>query len=497
MDINESVKMTFPNKLSYSYMVQSFVREIAKSVGFSGNELEQIELAIEESVSNIMIHASDEENLTFDIICEKIPGGIKIVLKEMGIPFDPEQIKKYELTKNLDDMSTSGLGIYLIQKMMDELQFRNLGPQGKETVMIKYLSEPSEKAHIAENTDEKQVPGIISEKIGYEVRGLEEHEAIEVSRCAYKTHGYTFFDDHIYYPERLVEMNRSSEMISAVAVTNDHVFMGHGALLYQYQDDIIAELTFVFVNVEYRGQGALNRLVDYLFQVPKKRELRGIYAYAVTNHIFTQKSMIKFNINDCGILLATSPASWKFKGITGSAIQRISVVLGFRYMTDPVSYPIYAPEHHKAMISKLYQNLGAKHRFLVPEAGWAPLNGSVSIISSSANELESCAEIFVTTYGSDIEEQIRKILRGFCLKHISAINLFLQLKDPATYLLTEKFEKMGFFFAGILPESSIGDALVLQYLNNVDLDYSKILLVSDIAKELLVYISEHDPNLIF
>ena len=56
---------------------------------------------------------------------------------------------------------------------------------------------------------------------------------------------------------------------------------------------------------------------------------------------------------------------------------------------------------------------------------------------------------------------------------------------------------MGFFFAGILPESSIGDALVLQYLNNVDLDYSKILLVSDIAKELLVYISEHDPNLIF
>jgi hypothetical protein len=42
----------------------------------------------------------------------------------------------------------------------------------------------------------------------------------------------------------------------------------------------------------------------------------------------------------------------------------------------------------------------------------------------------------------------------------------------------------------------IGDALVLQYLNNVSLDYDKILLVSDVAKELLTYIKAHDPNII-
>jgi hypothetical protein len=45
--------------------------------------------------------------------------------------------------------------------------------------------------------------------------------------------GYSFFDDHIYYPERLVELNRSGELISAVAVTEDNVFMGHAGLLYQ------------------------------------------------------------------------------------------------------------------------------------------------------------------------------------------------------------------------------------------------------------------------
>jgi serine/threonine-protein kinase RsbW len=250
------------------------------------------------------------------------------------------------------------------------------------------------------------------------------------------------------------------------------------------------------VNVEYRGQGALNRLVDYLFQVPKKRELRGIYAYAVTNHIFTQKSMIKFQINDCGILLATSPASWKFKGISGEGSQRISVALGFKYMMPPVSYNLFVPEHHKEMVSKLYQNLGATHSFILPSSDSLEFESPVAVINSGVNELEGCAEIFIASYGEDVRQQVRKILQGFCVQHTAAINLFLKLKDPLTFWLTAEFEKMGFFFAGILPESGIGDALVLQYLNNVSLDYDKILLVSDVAKELLTYIKAHDPNII-
>ena len=495
MENNESISMTFPNKISYSFMVQSFVREIAKTVGFSGDELMQIDIAVEEAVSNVMVHASDEQNPTFDVICEKIPGGMKITLKEMGIPFDPEQIKKFDLTKNLDSMSTSGLGIYLIQKMMDDLSFRNLGMHGKETVMVKYLPGTARQQPEAEATVQKQEPGIITEKIEYDVRGLEEREAIEVSRCAYKTHGYTFFDDHIYYPERLVQMNRTSEMISVVAVTKDNVFMGHSALLFQYPDDTCAELTFVFVNVEFRGQGALNRMVDYLFQVPKKRELRGIYAYAVTNHPFTQKSMIKFQINDCGLLLATSPASWKFKGIE-DASQRISVALGFRYMESSVPHNLYAPAHHKEMIARLFNYIGATQNYLVPKSDPALPASGESVIHTGVNELESCAEIFIASYGPEVIRKIRKLLRGYCVQGIAAVNLFLRLEDPLTYRMTAEIEKTGFFFAGIMPESRIGDALILQYLNNVELDYDKICLVSDMAKDLLNYIRKLDPNII-
>ena len=495
METNESIKMTFPNKLNYFFLVQLFVREIAQMIGFSGRELNQIDVAVEESVSNIMVHNSVEDLPTFDIICEKTRGGIKIILKEMGIPFDPEQIKKYELSKNLDDISASGLGIYLIQKMMDNLSFRNLGTEGKETVMIKYLPELDVLKERIEVAEIVQTPEIITEKIEYDVRRLDENEAIEISRCAYKTHGYTFFDDHIYFPERLVEMNRSSQMISVVAVTKDHVFMGHTALLYQYPDDTIAELTFAFVNLEFRGQGALNRMVDYLFQIPKERELRGSYAYAVTNHIFTQKSMVKSQFKECGIMLATSPATWKFKGMDDT-FQRISVLLSFKYITPPVPCDIFIPEHHKAMVGKIYQNLGVSHHSAVPSAAENRFDIGESILESGLNELEGCVEIYVLTYNADILHQLRKALRNFCLQQISAINVFLKLTDPRTYWLTSEIEKMGFFFAGILPESRIGDALILQYLNNVPLEYDKIELLSDLSRELLNYIKDHDPNII-
>jgi hypothetical protein len=39
----------------------------------------------------------------------------------------------------------------------------------------------------------------------------------------------------------------------------------------------------------------------------------------------------------------------------------------------------------------------------------------------------------------------------------------------------------------------VGDTLMLQYLNNVDLDYSKIAAYTEAAKEILAYIQAHDP----
>ncbi len=113
---------------------------------------------------------------------------------------------------------------------------------------------------------------------------------------------------------------------------------------------------------------------------------------------------------------------------------------------------------------------------------------------SDINQAEGCAEIFVKRYGQDVVRVIRRQLRSFCLQQTACINLFLSLEDPLTQAMAGEVEKLGFFFAGVLPCTRIGDALILQYLNNVDLVYEKIAAYSEIAKELLDYIRAHDPN---
>lgn len=463
-------------------------------LGFTPGEVEQLEVAVEEAVTNVTEHAYDpEEDPTFDLILEKIPGGIKVVVKEMGIPFDPDQIPEYSLTADVEAASVSGLGVFLMRAMVDECTFVNLGPGGKETHLVKYLKDPSTQAVEPESHDSAAGPATIQEKVEFDVRLMADDEAIEVSRCAYKSHGYSFFDEHIYYPERLVELNRQGDLISAVAVTRDGAFMGHAALCFQYPEDRVAELTFAFVNLEYRGQGALTRLQDFLFHVQTARPLEGIYAYAVANHLFTQKANARYDINTSGIFLATSPASWKFKGIPGNPAQRISVVLGFKYTAPPAVLTLYPPPQHAEMVAKLYAHLGASHRMAVAGPDAAALSGD-SEIKTGANESENCAEIFVARYGADTVRQVRRLLRKLCVEKMAAINLFLGLEDPATYHLTSEFEKMGFFFAGILPRARVGDTLCLQYLNNVDLDYSFVSAYTDTAKELLAYIRAHDPN---
>jgi len=491
------LKLILPNDMSYLEIAQLCVRETARKYGFTErSDLTKIELALEEAISNVIKHAyAGEEDRTFEIICERIPLGIQITLREKGIPFDPSRLPQYKKGDAIEDWATSGLGMFLMKESMDEVSFHNLGMEGKETQLIKYLQGQKVDAGALEPPPEHKSsePAVITEKIAYDVRRMQPAEAIEVSRCAYKSHGYTFFDDHIYYPDRIVELNNSGQVVSAVAVTKDNVFMGHAALVHPYPQSRIAELTFVFVNVEYRGQGCMSRLCDFLFSPPQSAGLTGIYAYAVTNHIFTQKVMLKHAFNDCGLLLGTSPATWQFKGMEENT-QRISVILSYKYLAQPKPMELYPPPHHRDMIAKLYRNIGAEHHYREPADPTAHPAGEASVIDLDINPAENCAELAVKQYGKNVMAELKSILRKLCVRQVAAINLFLNLEDPHTFGLTAEIEKLGFFFAGILPGAACGDALILQYLNNVELDYTKIMAFSEVAKELEAYVQKCDPN---
>lgn len=492
---DNAVALHLPADTAYLDVAEHCARAVAVKFGFDEPSIGKIELAVEEAVSNVVEHAyKSEAGKTLELIFERVPLGMRIRIKEKGMPFDPRLLAVYDPARVGEDETPKGLGLYLMNRLMDEVSFHNLGLEGKETHLVKYLSTRGVDGYDGQRPDAdvlQREPEIIQDRIDYEVRALQPSEAIEVSRCAYKSHGYTFFDEHIYFPDRLIELNQSGKMISAVAVTKDGTVMGHAALVYPKIGAEIAELTYVFVNLEYRGQGCMNRLCDYLFN-SVEHHLSGIYAYAVSNHVFTQKVMLKYGFGDCSIELATSPATWEFKGMEKST-QRLSVVTSFKYLVTPERLDIYAPPQHRKMIESIYLNLGVTHDYLALPAP-APLSAETSRIDVQVDTTENFAEIYLVSAGEHAVHEVRAALRSLCLKQVAAIYLFLNMTDPSTAHLTGQMETLGFFFSGILPHSAVGDALVLQYLNNQEFDYSKIQAYSDMAKRLLDYVRAQDPN---
>jgi predicted amidohydrolase YtcJ len=146
------------------------------------------------------------------------------------------------------------------------------------------------------------------------------------------------------------------------------------------------------------------------------------------------------------------------------------------------------------MIARLYENIQADHDLANPSSEAPAFDGEESRIETSVFASEHCGEIWVSRYGARVVREVRTILRDLCLRQIAAVNLFLPLEDPTTWFVTAELENLGFFFAGILPETYLGDVLILQYLNNVDLDYGKIQIYAPIAQDILAYIQTGTPT---
>lgn len=104
--------------------IRNFVSRHAEEQGFSSQKVADIQLAVDEAYTNIIKHAykydSDQNviiNLEFDD--EKMV----VTLTDHGLGFDIGKYKKPNLKKQIERKKRGGMGVYLIQKLMDEVSY--------------------------------------------------------------------------------------------------------------------------------------------------------------------------------------------------------------------------------------------------------------------------------------------------------------------------------------------------------------------------------------
>ncbi len=84
-----------------------------------------VQLAVDEAFSNIVEHAYEgesDEKIRCD--CEIYLDGLKITLFDCGRPFNPLEVPEPDLEADLEDREVGGLGLFFINQLMDEVQFK-------------------------------------------------------------------------------------------------------------------------------------------------------------------------------------------------------------------------------------------------------------------------------------------------------------------------------------------------------------------------------------
>ena len=488
-------RLEVPNDIVAIPLISDFVFNVARLTGFEEADAADIRAAVAEAASNVINHAfAPGEEASFDVICEQTQLGLGIIISEMGMPFEPSRVAECPVdTSDKVVPEREEQGICLMKRTMDEVSFHNLGKQGKETRLFKYLDTGAAgscitKAELEAAGKTKTADALPKGSVSYQVRRMDPAEAAEVSKCAYGAYHYSYFYEYMYYPDRVRRLNETGELISCVAVTPAKEIMGHSALRGEKERDV-AELMAAFVRPEYRGQGWLNSLTGALITEGRARGFSGLYVRAVTTHPYSQKAAMKYGFSaSCLYLAQYDPL--EFVELATEKKERESMLHAFAYLQRPAPFRIYPPPHHKEMVLRIYEGLEAYPEASYEETGPRQADSSVRVIV----EPYHTAEIEVLEYGVDLAQKVRRILRALCLDRVEAVYLFLDLCNPVTALLTVELEDMGFFFAGISPGAPGTDLLVLQFLNNLAVDYGRLRFASEMGRQVAEYIRLHDPN---
>ena len=109
-------------------VVQSVMNVVRETKCASGRE-DDIELALTEALANAVIHGANADPAKIvecDVACDE-KHGMLIVVRDPGPGFDIGKIPDPCCGENI--YSNHGRGIYLINQLMDEVQFRKNGTE--------------------------------------------------------------------------------------------------------------------------------------------------------------------------------------------------------------------------------------------------------------------------------------------------------------------------------------------------------------------------------
>jgi serine/threonine-protein kinase RsbW len=110
------------------------LRQILSQSGWEKKTTEEILLAVDEALTNIIRHAYQGRPGKMMVSISAADDKIEIVLEDHGAKFDPTQVPPPELPRH----KPGGLGVHFIRTIMDQMIYDGQGSVGNRLRLIKH-----------------------------------------------------------------------------------------------------------------------------------------------------------------------------------------------------------------------------------------------------------------------------------------------------------------------------------------------------------------------
>ncbi|MBD3167560.1 ATP-binding protein [bacterium] len=142
-DILMKSMIEFAGRLDQVSAGMRWIRAVAHSAGLPAKQVNALDLALEEIVTNIIKYGYDDEaEHMIQIDFELSSTHAQLRVMDDAKPFNPLQVEKAQTLSSLEDVKIGGLGILLVREVMDVVEYSRDGD--RNVLVMKTLREPDE-----------------------------------------------------------------------------------------------------------------------------------------------------------------------------------------------------------------------------------------------------------------------------------------------------------------------------------------------------------------
>jgi serine/threonine-protein kinase RsbW len=134
---NSSIELRLPSRLGFEKIAMNTAAGVAHSMGFAEDRIEDLKTAVAEACINAIEHGNKlDETLSVGVILSMAPDCLEVKVVDAGT--GPQGITSApDIDKKMDEEEGArGMGMFLIEALVDEVEWVSSPPSGSYARMV-------------------------------------------------------------------------------------------------------------------------------------------------------------------------------------------------------------------------------------------------------------------------------------------------------------------------------------------------------------------------